>query len=70
MENVTVTMNDLFTGKQVERTIDITNVMIAGSECQEIAPRHIQERLLNEWIEDRANEQHDTILELVSWEVH
>lgn len=75
MREINVKMKDLLTGKEVERNIDISNFYIPdysaheGWESDTIAPLGKQETLLKEWIKDRANEQHNTILELISWSI-
>lgn len=76
METVTLTMLDEITEKEVVRTIDISNVMMPnynaelGWECNIIAPTEKQEALLERWINERGNKQHDTILTLKSWEIN
>ena len=71
MTDITLNMTDLFTGKEIVRTIDISNIYIDNGTCWEVAKGEERQRgLLNNWIEDRGNEQHDTILELVSWTIH
>lgn len=66
--NVTVTMKDAFTGELVERTIDKTNAMNMKADGFFMETKEEQAANLNEWINDRANEQHETFLDLVSWE--
>lgn len=73
---IKVKMIDLFTGELVERTIDISNFSVPdytapdGWECNVIATNKEQQvKLLNSWIEQRANPQHDTVLSLESFEV-
>ena len=51
----------------IERTIDITNAYSNGSVCWELRGRLEQADNLNRWINERGNDQHETILELVSW---
>jgi len=73
---VTVKMTDLFNGNEVVRTICASNIMVSDSsavldfECQTLASKEKQKALLNAWINDRANEQHNTILELQSWTIN
>ena len=76
MNTITVNMKDLFTNKPVTRNIDISNFSVinydapAGWECNKIEDNKDKQRaILENWIEDRANDQHDTWLELVSWSV-
>ena len=67
MRNVIVTMQDQFTRKEVVRTIDALNAYSSGDVCWELRGEAEQRKNLNRWIIERANEQHETILELVSW---
>lgn len=68
-ENVRVTMKDEFTGEIVVREIDKSNIYIASGECNVLAKPETRRRLLELWITERANEQHNTLLTLVSWEL-
>jgi hypothetical protein len=76
MNTVTIKMTDEITEKEVVRTIDISNLMIPnynaqiGWECNIIAPKEKQSELLEKWINERGNKQHDTILTLNSWEIN
>lgn len=58
-------------GKTVERTIDITNLLIHRGSTSVVAqnPDH-QRELLEDWIALRGNDQHNTELTLVSWTVY
>jgi hypothetical protein len=69
-------MKDFWTGKQIERTIDSiifsVNDESAGldSECNTIETNEEkQTAIINQWIKERANSQHETYLELVSFEI-
>lgn len=64
MENVTLKMIDLLTEEEVVRTIDISNAF-TGNELKKDKVREN----LEEWIENRGNSQHETFLELISWEL-
>ena len=68
MNTVTLQMNDLLNECTVERTIDATNAYSNGSVCWELKGKEEQKENLERWISERANQQHDTILELSSWE--
>ena len=68
--NVIVKMKDAFTGESVERTIDKTNAMNMRDDGFSMGTVAEQKENLEEWINDRANEQHETFLDLVSWEFH
>jgi len=76
-DRIKVTMKDLLdkNQKQVERIIDISCFSIpdynapSGWESNIIAPIEKQAELLKRWISDFANEQHNTLLELVSFEI-
>lgn len=65
--NVTLVMEDQFTGEEVIRTIDKSNAMTNGAVCWEMRGEQDQREALERWINDRGNEQHETILELRSW---
>jgi hypothetical protein len=68
MYEVTVEMRDEFTGKTVTRVIDGSNLMVHDGETSYMTHNpETQSQLLKTWIEERANEQHETILSLVSW---
>ena len=67
MKTVTLTMNDLLNETTVTRTIDALNAYSSGSVCWELKGENEQRRNLENWIEERGNDQHDTLLDLVSW---
>lgn len=75
---VTVIMRDeLAEGlPTVERTIDITNLMVndvnapSGWERDILGTEKQQREKINQWISERGNEQHETLLSLVSWEIN
>ncbi len=66
MDTVTLTMRDLLNGTIVTRTIDASNAIKSTQWDKRFDP-NIQEENLNNWINERGNEQHDTLLELISW---
>ena len=66
MTNVTLTMTDIFTEETVTRTICASNIFARGVTSDE----SVIVKRLNEWIDVRGNEQHDTVLELESYEIH
>ena len=68
MKNVTLKMTDLLSEKEVVRTIDATKAYTSGSVCWEKRGEAEQRKSLERWISERGNEQHETILELNSWE--
>jgi len=70
MATVTLQMKDLFTEASVERTIDISNISVYDGVCNRVLtnPEKIISNL-NEWIQERGNEQHNTILELISYSI-
>ena len=52
----------------VYREIDITNICYSREDCWQVAySREHQKELLENWINERGNEQHNTILKLVDW---
>ena len=67
---VTVKMNDILNSIEVERTIDIVNIMSSGDFCWELKGKEDQRANLERWIEERANDQHDTILDLIDWTIN
>lgn len=70
MQTITVNMQDLWTGKTVTREIDISVIYVNGAECWEVAQsQEKREELINEWIKDRANDQHETELELIDFTI-
>ena len=68
MKTVTLKMNDLYTGKTITREMDISVLFVNGLDCWEVAQgKEKQKELLENWISDRGNQQHDTELELIDW---
>lgn len=65
--NVNLIMLDELTGKEIHRSIDITNAMDNGAECWELNGHESQRENLERWIEERGNDQHNTILKLQDW---
>ena len=65
--DVTLVMTDELSGEIVERTIDKTNAFSNGSVCWELRGTSEQRTNLERWINERGNDQHNTILTLVSW---
>jgi hypothetical protein len=68
MENVTLKMEDMYTGETITRTIHATNAYTNGSVCWEKRDEKSQRTQLERWIKERGNEQHNTQLALISWE--
>ncbi len=64
MNKVIVTMRDFFTGEIVKREICSSN---ATRHRSNISKDQIKDNL-NEWISQRAEKQHNTSFDLVSWE--
>ena len=70
MDTIIVTMIDTKTNKIVERRIDISNFYVPYQECWKVTTDENEQReMLNDWIKDRANDQHDTILKLSDWKI-
>ena len=65
MKAVELKMKDLLNGVVVTRTIDLSNIFTGNKP----ATKENQIVLLNRWIEERGNNQHETLLELISFEV-
>tara|TARA_R110000796_G_scaffold34373_4_gene88858 strand:- start:7093 stop:7314 length:222 start_codon:yes stop_codon:yes gene_type:complete len=70
LNTVTLTMTDELTETKVERTIDITNAMASGTVCWELRGPNNQRENLENWIKERGNQQHDTILTLDTWKLN
>lgn len=71
MTDMTINMTDTLTGKEITRTVDISVIHIDNGTCWEVAKGEERQRgLIKEWIEELANDQHDTILDLNSWTIH
>jgi hypothetical protein len=81
MNTVTVTMIDELDvqsngTKEVVREICISNLMVNDSsalldcECNVLGTIEQQRTLLNSWISERANQQHNTLLSLKSWTIN
>lgn len=68
MRNVTLKMIDIFTEQEVVRTIDATNAYSNGGFGWMLQGEDEQRQNLENWISERANDQHDTTLDLISWE--
>ena len=65
MKVVELTMTDILNETKVIRQIDLSNIFTGHKP----ATKENQEDLLKNWIETRGNQQHETILELESWEI-
>ena len=68
-QDVKLNMTDLLTSKKVTRIIDITNLMSSGDYTWELLGEDDQKKNLENWIQERGNEQHEAILALDSWEI-
>ena len=64
MNKVIVTMSDFFTGEIVKREICASN----ATRNRSLPTLEQIEENLNEWITNRAEPQHGTSFNLVSWE--
>ncbi len=67
MRTVTLIMTDILEEKTVERTIDAVNAYSSGSDSYELKSEAEQRANLERWISERGNQQHDTLLDLISW---
>ena len=56
-------MQDFFTGEKITTEIDYSIFSISDAQN---SPNK-QRRLIEEWIEVRGNQKHNTTLELISW---
>lgn len=70
MLQVTLKMTDLLEEKEITRTISAINAYSSGDVCWEKRNEDEQRKNLERWISERGNDQHDTILQLESWEFH
>lgn len=68
-DQVLVTMKDLWTNEVCQRLICKTQIMDMRSDGFFLGDRESQRTNLLNWIEDRANAQHDTWLDLIDWEI-
>jgi len=64
MNKVIVTTSDFFTGEIVKRKICASNATMYAPTVTDA----LIERNLNEWITNRAEPQHGTSFNIVSWE--
>ena len=72
MQTIKVYLFDTLKKKHLQREIDVSNFYVIDyvNECLKFENRMPkQEIILNDWINERGNEQHDTILMLVNWEI-
>lgn len=76
MTTVTLTMFDELNEINVERTIDGSNLIVnntsapMGWESHKIGSKDQITENLNKWIDERGNQQHNTVLTLISWSVN
>ena len=76
MTTVTLNMFDELNEVELSRTIDGSNLMVndinasLGMECHKIGTDSQIEKNLNLWISERGNNQHETILTLISWKIN
>lgn len=75
MTRVNLIMVDILESKEVLRTIDISNVLVADNsvldfECNKIGNEKQILKGINNWISERGNKQHETILELKSYTIN
>ncbi len=68
-KQIKVIMKDtLNNDKEITRDIDISNFYINGGSSWVVSSDvERQRKMLLDWIEERANEQHNTLLELKAW---
>jgi len=76
MTTVTLNMWDELNEVNIDRTIDGSNLMVnnvnasIGWECHIKGNDEQIKNNLEKWIEDRGNDQHDTILTLIDWKIN
>ena len=69
MTEVILYMHDLLKDEPVERAIDYTNAFAFSNKDWNKVTKNEQRVNLERWIEERGNHQHDTLLELVDFEL-
>tara|TARA_R110002050_G_scaffold136912_3_gene260209 strand:+ start:388 stop:621 length:234 start_codon:yes stop_codon:yes gene_type:complete len=76
MTTVTLKMFDELNEVEVIRKIDGSNLLVNDNnaaldmECHKIGTNKQIEKNLNTWISERGNQQHDTLLTLISWKIN
>jgi hypothetical protein len=73
MTTVTVKMTDILNGKaEVERIICASNIMVSCNtwNCNKMGSDEQIIKALKLWITERAEAQHDTMLDLVSYQIN
>jgi len=65
-KKVYLEMTDKLTGKKVSRAIDISNIIDWNTQ-KPVETESKQMELLECWINERGNKQHNTLLKLDSW---
>ena len=62
MNTINVKMTDLNNGETVMREIDITNFTISMTDINSFPSKEKQTQIIEDWITQRAEPQHDTML--------
>ncbi len=75
MTRVNLIMTDILENKEVLRTIDVSNILVSDNsildfECNKIGNESQILKSINNWIIERGNKQHETILELKSYTIN
>jgi len=73
MTTVTVKMKDILNGNtEVKRTICTSNIMVSCNtwNCNKIGNETQIIKALKLWITERAEAQHETILDLISYQIN
>ena len=67
---VCVYLTDLITGKKIVRELDISVLYRNGSVCWELETDYTRQiELIEKWIEERGDKQHNTYLECTHLEI-
>lgn len=76
MRNVSLKLYDELAEINVDRVIYISNLMVnntsapIGWESNVLGNEDQQRKGIENWINERGNDQHDTILSLISWSIN
>jgi hypothetical protein len=66
--SIKLNMIDTLTDRPVTRVIDISNALSTVGEYSMIVEKNIRAKL-ERWIDEAGNDQHETILTLINWEM-
>ena len=64
-DQIKVIMQEVKTGRYVRRTIDISNII--NFDTGYVVPPQARREKIEEWIKERAEDQHESELELIDF---